>query len=146
VPIDHSSVGMVTAADRLEALAGVVAVGTLPVGILTAVFVGGIEALVVFVVGWLLVTPVLGIVAETVAGGDAGESAHGETARDPLETLRDRYASGEIGEAEFERRVERLLETEDGPEGGPPGPRSTGEERRDAGTSDDDRDFETEGR
>jgi uncharacterized membrane protein len=32
---------------------------------------------------------------------------------DPLEALRDRYARGELTEAEFERKVERLLETED---------------------------------
>lgn len=31
---------------------------------------------------------------------------------DPIATLRERYASGEIDEAAFERRVERLLETE----------------------------------
>jgi len=32
---------------------------------------------------------------------------------DPLESLRDRYARGELTDAEFERRVEALLETED---------------------------------
>jgi len=31
---------------------------------------------------------------------------------DPLSILRERYACGEIDEAEFERRVERLLETD----------------------------------
>ena len=31
---------------------------------------------------------------------------------DPLETLRNRYARGELTEAEFERKVEQLLETE----------------------------------
>jgi hypothetical protein len=31
---------------------------------------------------------------------------------DPLATLRERYARGEIDESEFERRVEGLLETE----------------------------------
>jgi uncharacterized membrane protein len=41
------------------------------------------------------------------AGSDDGE----ETA-DALEQLRERYARDEIGEAEFERRLERLLETE----------------------------------
>lgn len=33
---------------------------------------------------------------------------------DALAELRSRYARGEIGDAEFERRVERLLETDDG--------------------------------
>jgi hypothetical protein len=32
---------------------------------------------------------------------------------DALATLRDRYARGELTDAEFERQVERLLETED---------------------------------
>lgn len=34
------------------------------------------------------------------------------TQPDPLETLRDRYAAGEISDEEFERRLDRLLETE----------------------------------
>jgi hypothetical protein len=33
-------------------------------------------------------------------------------APDPLQVLRERYARGEIDQAEFERRVERLLRTE----------------------------------
>ncbi|ELZ86580.1 hypothetical protein C453_05564 [Haloferax elongans ATCC BAA-1513] len=48
------------------------------------------------------------------------ESRHEEDAEDPqqsetqdaLETLRQRYAAGELTEAEFEAKVERLLETE----------------------------------
>ncbi|WP_262179823.1 SHOCT domain-containing protein [Haloarcula laminariae] len=40
--------------------------------------------------------------------------ADGPTSEDdPLATLRDRYARGELSDAEFERQVERLLETED---------------------------------
>jgi hypothetical protein len=31
---------------------------------------------------------------------------------DPIEKLREQYARGELGEEEFERRVEKLLETE----------------------------------
>ncbi|XVH33736.1 SHOCT domain-containing protein (plasmid) [Haloferacaceae archaeon DSL9] len=34
------------------------------------------------------------------------------TPRDPLATLRDRYARGELTDEQFERKVERLLETE----------------------------------
>ena len=33
-------------------------------------------------------------------------------AQDALETLRQRYAAGELTESEFEAKVERLLETE----------------------------------
>lgn len=34
------------------------------------------------------------------------------TESDPLETLRDRYAAGELSDEEFERRLDRLLDTE----------------------------------
>ncbi|WP_410766406.1 SHOCT domain-containing protein [Haloferax sp. DFSO60] len=34
------------------------------------------------------------------------------TAADPLHHLRERYATGELTESEFERKLERLLETE----------------------------------
>jgi uncharacterized membrane protein len=45
--------------------------------------------------------------SETVSAGsdDGGES-------DPLRTLRDRYARGELTDEEFDRRLDRLLETE----------------------------------
>lgn len=36
------------------------------------------------------------------------------TAEDPITALRERYARGEIDEAEFERRLDRLLSTEPG--------------------------------
>jgi uncharacterized membrane protein len=41
----------------------------------------------------------------------ADRAASGED--DPLQTLRNRYARGELTDAEFERKVERLLETEE---------------------------------
>lgn len=34
------------------------------------------------------------------------------TQPDPLETLKDRYAAGELSDEEFERRLDRLLDTE----------------------------------
>jgi len=39
---------------------------------------------------------------------------------DPSDTLRERYASGELTEEQFERTVETLLETEPGPDPGTP--------------------------
>jgi len=40
------------------------------------------------------------------------ESESAEPADDPIATLRERYARGELSDAEFERQVEQLLETE----------------------------------
>lgn len=50
-----------------------------------------------------------------------------EDERDPVETLKERYAAGELSEAEFERRLDRLVEdpTDDGRE-------ETDREREDA--------------
>jgi uncharacterized membrane protein len=92
-----------------DLLVPLVAVLTLPVGVLLAVF-GPIEyAIATFVIGWFLLVPVLAIVGDVVFD----RSANPETSVDPLETLRERYARGEMTEAEFERQVEQLLATED---------------------------------
>lgn len=108
------------------------AVATLPVGLLVGLFVGVVPAAAVFVVGWLLVVPLSALLGgmlgsdgfsaamdETVQGAMEGNEAsgtdNGESDPDPLGTLRDRYARGEIDESEFERRLEGLLATEDVP-------------------------------
>ncbi|WP_330630755.1 SHOCT domain-containing protein [Halocatena halophila] len=43
---------------------------------------------------------------------DASQVAKKEFHGDPLEELRHRYATGELTDSEFERKLERLLETE----------------------------------
>lgn len=117
-----------------EALTGIAAVATLGVGVLTAILLGLFEAAIVFVVGWLLLVPVLGILSDTfgsrtdrgpddeieaaveqrVADSIAGGRRDGDTGtEDPVEALRERYARGELGDEEFERKLERLIETED---------------------------------
>ena len=46
------------------------------------------------------------------SGADSSSSNEPPTNRDALETLRDRYARGELTDAQFEHKLERLLETE----------------------------------
>ncbi|MFW6376642.1 MAG: SHOCT domain-containing protein [archaeon] len=92
-----------------DLLVPLIAVVTLPIGIL--LFVVGMEtvAIATFVIGWFLLVPVLAILGDTLSS-ETDESATGE---DPLEVLRERYAKGEISESAFERQVEQLLATED---------------------------------
>jgi uncharacterized membrane protein len=102
--------------DSLSSLVGSLVSGaviTLGVALLVA---GWSEFWVVFVVGLLVVTPASIKVTEWYESRDSGEESETDGEVDEqqaaLATLRDRYANGEIDEAEFERRVERLLETE----------------------------------
>jgi uncharacterized membrane protein len=71
---------------------------------------------VVFIIGFAAVMPLSTKMAswyESRSTDDA-ESSSTESAeeQDALTRLRERYATGDIDEEEFERRVERLLETE----------------------------------
>ncbi len=53
---------------------------------------------------------------ETVRGEreSVSDTVDSATVEDPITALRERYASGEIGDEEFERRLDRLLSTEPG--------------------------------
>jgi len=100
-----------------EKLTASVSVLTLGVGLL-ALFAGVENWWMIFVVGWAVVTPLVAILfdvddeKEEAATRETPESAATTTTSDALETLRDRYARGELSEEQFERKVERLLETE----------------------------------
>jgi hypothetical protein len=95
-------------------------------------FAGLQAAAVVFVVGWLLLVPGTAVLAgppgpgtvegvaerEEVASrvdsdSDTDDGRSDGATADPVDQLRDRYASGDIDEVEFERRLEALLETKD---------------------------------
>jgi uncharacterized membrane protein len=91
-----------------------VAIVTLPLTVLGAVLGGGLGGALVATVGWFLLTPVLLFFGEEVADLFGVEAeADDATADDPLETLKERYAAGELSEAEFERRLERLVELDE---------------------------------
>lgn len=111
-----------------------IAVTTLPIALLALFNAGVVEAFQVAIVGWLLLTPVVAIIAWIVLDlspvalpwglGDRGVDLPGVADRarsgnsadpdtdDPVELLRERFARGEIEQAEFERRLDQLLATE----------------------------------
>lgn len=98
-------------------LIGLVAVLSFGLTSLFAVLLpGALEPLIpaTFILGFFVIIPLVLLLGEDfplVESEDAAATA--AAAEDPLETLRERYATGEIGEEEFERRLDRLLETEE---------------------------------
>jgi uncharacterized membrane protein len=84
-----------------------VLVVTLGLAALTAVLSLGALPAVISIVGWFLAAPVLAIL--TYYEDDGSDTTDAD---DPIATLRERYARGELTEAEFERRLDQLLESE----------------------------------
>jgi uncharacterized membrane protein len=106
-----------------EALPGIIAVATLGFAATAAVLGHGQFAGVIAVVGWLLLTPLTAVLADTELvrslGNDASSNGAAANRSRPvdddvaaLEELKRRYARGEIDEAEFERRTAMLVENE----------------------------------
>ena len=87
---------------------------------LTAFFaVVGLEFLVptVFVLGFFIVVPLVALLGDSLPMvGNEIDGVRVERSDDlgdgPIDELRTRYARGELTDAEFERRLGRLLETE----------------------------------
>ena len=103
-------------ADRLEDAAAIL---TLGLGVIALVL--GVDYWwLVFVVGWLLVVPLIDVFSGTDDEVDWDQRADREVddgatvgdREDALDLLRERYARGELDDEAFERKVERLLETE----------------------------------
>jgi uncharacterized membrane protein len=87
---------------------------------LAALFLGQSWWLAFMLFGYIVLVPVTAILfgdEEDVGQWGNGETGVGEEAEttdrdDALEELRARYARGELTEAQFERKLDRLLETE----------------------------------
>jgi uncharacterized membrane protein len=98
-------------------LLGVLSVLTFGLTVLTAALGLGTLTPAVFVLGFFIVVPLVAILGDSLplvaSGGEAAESSVAEDPIDPVERLRSRYARGELFDEEFERRLERLVETED---------------------------------
>jgi uncharacterized membrane protein len=98
---------------------GIVSILTLGVG-LGLLFLGVEQFWVAFVLGWVVLTPLSAVVfgdddeRERWAefGDEDADAAAPADREDALDLLRERYARGELDDVEFERKVERLLETE----------------------------------
>ncbi|WP_227131907.1 SHOCT domain-containing protein [Halorubellus salinus] len=115
-----------------------------------------------FVIGYGVVVPLVSLLT---GEDDESEDVHEETdrrmdealggrgrvedapasKRDAMETLRERYAQGELSEEQFERKLERLLETETLEDARDTVERSRRDrERDDATMTDPDREYERE--
>lgn len=122
----------------IEEAPAIFAVSTFGLMLLFGVLGMGRLAGVTMVVGWFLLTPLSAVLedvilpeessestasdtestreprsVENAVGGSGGSSSGSADEPDPVERLRQRYASGEIDEVEFERRLDALLATED---------------------------------
>lgn len=93
-----------------EAAAGVVTLGTLLVAF-ALLAAGWPYFWIAFPIGFGGLLPAAVALTKWYAAGAEEESTNSDR-ENALADLRERYARGEIDDQEFERRVERLLETE----------------------------------
>ncbi|MFD1644785.1 SHOCT domain-containing protein [Haloarchaeobius litoreus] len=94
---------------------------------LLGLFLGVPNWWLIFVIGYAVVLPIVAILFDDDGDDDVldetdrrmDDASTGRTGdrvpdskRDALETLRERYAQGELSEEQFEQKLEHLLETE----------------------------------
>jgi uncharacterized membrane protein len=83
---------------------------------------GNVLAPVSIILGWFILAPLVALLGSELPMVESpereAETAEtdapipSEPAVDPVDQLRERYARGELTDSEFERRLDRLLETE----------------------------------
>ena len=98
---------------RLIGLVAILSFGL--TSLLAVLFPGGGPLIpAIFVLGFFVIIPLVLLFGEDfpLVESDPADEESAASADDPLATLRERYATGEIGEEEFERKLDRLLETE----------------------------------
>jgi len=104
---------------RFEKTTLLAALSVLTFGLTAFFAVVGLEFLVptTFVLGFFVVVPLVALLGDAlpmVESETDGVVVEREPTGDgPIDELRERYARGEFTDEEFERRLERLLETED---------------------------------
>ena len=115
-------------ADADDPVVGAVALAVLGAGLGSLFGVPVLDAIefwVIFAIGYAVVVPLVSLFRgrsaesardrprESRRDGSEGADADADAdADDALDRLRDRYARGELSEAQFERKLETLLETE----------------------------------
>jgi len=88
----------------------------LGLGLTAAIAEIGALAALFFTVGFAVVVPLVYLLYDPEDGTDdpiVAQSGARAVEDDPIEELRRRYAAGQLTENEFERKLERLLETEE---------------------------------
>ncbi|MDS0221861.1 SHOCT domain-containing protein [Haloarcula sp. S1AR25-5A] len=105
---------------KLVAVIVIVSTGVAMLG--GAAGLGNVLAPVSIILGWFILAPLVALLGselpmiESPEDGTETDEATvidpAESTVDPVDRLRERYARGELTDSEFERRLDRLLETE----------------------------------
>jgi uncharacterized membrane protein len=102
-----------TIPDNFELVAKWGAIITGMVLIVPMVAILGAQSIPLIVTGMIVAFIAWALVRSGALEDEDENASSAVTAADPLTTLQERYAAGEISEAEFEHRVERIMESDD---------------------------------